>query len=99
MGRKAIVKALLVVCPDLNHANLIWWPSTSSYIHAGDEELTGLKGQRLYLFVKDASDIERAGKTLNERLWAIGHGRYEVSKSDLSGFFGPVLTRNSGLGC
>ena len=81
MGRKAIVKALLVVCPDLNHANLIWWPSTSSYIHAGDEELTGLKGQRLYLFVKDASDIERAGKTLNERLWAIGHGRYEVSKS------------------
>jgi hypothetical protein len=43
--------------------------------------LTGLRGQRFYLFVKDASDIERAGRTLNERLWAMNHGRFEISES------------------
>ena len=37
-----------------------------------------MKGQRVYLFIKHGTDIERAGRVLNERLWAKGFGRYEV---------------------
>lgn len=68
-------------CPAISEANLIWWPSTSSHIYAGVTEVNGLRGQRFYILVNDASDIERAGAALNERLWALGHGRYEVSNS------------------
>jgi hypothetical protein len=81
LGKRELLKTLLGACPDIKDTSLIWWPSTSSYIYLGEEELNGLKGQRFYLFVKDASDIERAGAALNDRLWAQGHGRYEVSSS------------------
>lgn len=81
LGLKALVEALLSAAPAVNNADLIWWSSTSSYIYEGDTELHGLKGQRIYLFVNDASDIQRAGKDLNDRLWLLGHGRYEVSES------------------
>ena len=78
LGKKALVQMLLSVCPNLNNSCLIWWPSTSSYLYAGDQQLVGLKGQRVYLFIKHGTDIERAGRVLNERLWAKGFGRYEV---------------------
>jgi len=81
LGGKELIQTLLEACPDIKSSGLIWWPSTSSYIYSGETKINGLKGQRIYLFVKDARDIVRAGKTLNERLWALGHGRYEVSES------------------
>lgn len=81
LGRKELVTALLSVCPKLNSSGLIWWPSTSSHIYAGAEKIAGLKGQRIYLLVKHGTDIERAGKVLNERLWANGFGRYEVGEA------------------
>ena len=59
----------------------VWWPSTSSCIFNGEEQINGIKGQRFYFFVKDGQDIERAAKNLNERLWAAGYGQYEISKS------------------
>ena len=59
----------------------VWWPSTSSCIFHGETQVSGIKGQRFYFFVSDGQDIERAAKVLNERLWAAGHGHYEVSKS------------------
>ncbi|MGP5504519.1 hypothetical protein [Psychrobacter celer] len=58
----------------------IWRPSSSSHIYHGHEQLSGLTGQRLYVFVTDANDIERAGKVLFERLWLNGHGYYDISK-------------------
>lgn len=58
----------------------IWRPSSSSYIYNGNEQVNGLTGQRLYVFVADANDIARAGKALFERLWLNGHGYYEISK-------------------
>ncbi len=88
LSKKELLKTLLTACPGINDANLIWWPSTSSHIYAGETEVYGLRGQRFYIFVKDARDIERAGTVLNERLWAQGHGRYEVSQS------GSLLKRN-----
>lgn len=81
LGKKELVTLLLNACPMLRDGCSVWWPSTSSYIYSGETEINGLKGQRVYLFVQDASDIERAGAALNERLWAQGHGRFEVSQS------------------
>jgi hypothetical protein len=80
IGKKELVHTLLSVCPKLNSSGLIWWPSTSSQIYAGENQIAGLKGQRIYLLVKHGTDIERAGKVLNERLWANGFGRYEVGE-------------------
>ena len=81
LGGKDLIQTLLEACPGIKSSGVIWWPSTSSHIYSGETKINGLKGQRIYLFVKDARDIARAGKTLNERLWALGHGRYEVSES------------------
>lgn len=62
---------------------MLWWPSTSSSIYncATGAEIYGVRGQRLYLILRDARDIERAGKALLTYLWAEGFGRFEVSKS------------------
>lgn len=76
-----LLRTLSSAVPDLFNSDFVWWSSTSSYIYQGENELYGLRGQRVYLFVADASDIERAGKALTERLWLKGYGRYEVSES------------------
>jgi len=76
-----LVKALTEAVPDFAGSDALWLPSTSSCIYAGDAQIRGIEGQRIYIRVKDAKDIERAGRVLNDRLWALGHGRYEVSKS------------------
>jgi hypothetical protein len=76
---KALVSTLLSICPGLKC--LIWWPSTSSYLYAGDQQVVGLRGQRIYFLVQNGTDIERAGAVLNERLWANGCGRYEVGEA------------------
>lgn len=73
------IKAVNEVIP-LDNIPYIWRPSSSSYIYNGNEQVTGLSGQRLYIFTQDASDIARAGKALFERLWLNGHGYYEISK-------------------
>lgn len=71
-----------VAVPNLFSHDCVWWPSTSSMIYTTDgRQISGVKGQRLYVMVKNAEDIPRAGHALNERLWANGKGRYEVSKS------------------
>lgn len=43
--------------------------------------MRGVSGQRLYIPVLDARDIPRTGQALFERLWLVGFGRYELSKS------------------
>ncbi|MBK8970500.1 MAG: hypothetical protein IPM37_03695 [Hahellaceae bacterium] len=43
--------------------------------------MNGLKGQRVYVGVKDATDMPRAGKVLSDRLWLADHGYYAISKS------------------
>jgi len=81
LQRDELLELLWFACPAARVSDAIWWPSTSSFIYQDDRELQGLRGQRIYLMVADASDIPRAGKALNERLWALGHGRFEVSAS------------------
>lgn len=83
LDRDALVAAVRTACPGLGDAAMLWYPSTSSCIYNGQtgEEIAGIRGQRLYLLVRDASDIERAGKALLTHTWAHGYGRFEVSKS------------------
>jgi hypothetical protein len=52
----------------------VWKPSSSSFIYDGDVQYTALKGQRLYIHIKNASDIPRAGKILYKRLFINGFG-------------------------
>ena len=81
LDRDSLVQAIRKAAPGLGGAGLLWWPSASSCIWQGEKELRGVKGQRLYMLVKDAADIPRAGKALVDRLWLAGHGHIEISKS------------------
>ena len=81
LSRTELLEALYVACPSLRDIGIVWWPSSSSYIFKGDQDLTGLRGQRFYVPVQDAADIERAGRNLMDRLWALGFGRFDVSSS------------------
>ena len=88
MPKDQIMQTLYSIMPKLQESAFIWWCSSSSFIYNGDTQHSGLKGQRIYILVKDASDIERAGKVLFERLWLAGHGHIEISDA------GSLLTRS-----
>lgn len=81
LSRDELVLALVTACPGLSSPDMLWLPSSSSNIvnTKTGQDLTGLKGQRLYLLVADASDIPRAGGALVAHLWAAGFGHCEVS--------------------
>jgi hypothetical protein len=83
LTRAKLVKMVRSACPALATIQMLWWPSASSNIVNTEtgEELRGIRGQRLYIMVSDASDIPRAGKTLCDHLWVAGVGRFDVSKS------------------
>ncbi|KUE86591.1 hypothetical protein ASL20_22820 [Cupriavidus necator] len=83
LDREALFAALYKVCPQLDQSDVIWMPSTSSEIYNAEtgECLAGVKGQRIYFMVADASDIPRTGQALLTYLWAAGYGRFEVSAS------------------
>lgn len=80
LSRDDLLACLHAALPALADVAALWWPSSSSHIvntETGDD-LTGLRGQRLYWLAQDARDIERAGKALQTYLWAAGHGWVEV---------------------
>lgn len=82
LDRDGLVAALRDAVPGLRQAEMLWVPSASSHIcnATTGEDLTGLRGQRLYIAVESARDIPRAGETLFERLWAKGHGYAKLTK-------------------
>lgn len=70
--------------PGFEDIDMFWIPSASSHIcnTETDEDLTGLKGQRLYILVENAADIPELGENrIVEYLWAAGHGYISVTKS------------------
>ena len=87
---EALREAMLKASPALADAPMLWTASSSSNIvnKTTGEDLTGRRGQRLYISVQDGSDIPRAGKSLYEHLWRIGRGRFVVAKN------GRLLDRN-----
>lgn len=80
LSRVDLLACLHAALPALADVTALWWPSSSSHIvntETGDD-LTGLRGQRLYWLAMDARDIERAGRALQVYLWAAGHGWVDV---------------------
>ena len=80
LSRDDLLACLHAALPALADVAALWWPSSSSHIvntKTGDD-LTGLRGQRLYWLALDARDIERAGKALQTYLWAAGCGWVDV---------------------
>lgn len=80
LARDELLSKLREAVPGLAHAGCVWWPSSSSHITNAEtgEDLTGLRGQRIYIGVQDAADIPRAGRAIVTALWAAGMGHIEV---------------------
>jgi len=88
--REQLLERLYAAWPALRTAPHIWRPSVSSCLinmNTG-EVLKPIRGQRVYVAVKNAEDIQRAGNNLYARLWLTGDGFLTLSKS------GAVLDRN-----
>lgn len=83
LNREQLLEILFAVAPELKNAPMVWGLSGSSEIYNRDNgtQITGTRGQRVYILVADARDIPRAGEALFERLWLAGCGYYLVSKS------------------
>lgn len=83
LDRESLVRAVRECCPGLASIALLWWSSASSNIVNTEtgQKLTGLRGQRLYMLVSEATDIVRAAHVMQERLWLRGFGHYDISKS------------------
>lgn len=82
-SRNDLLEKIHTAAPLVAHAASVSWVSASSCIYntATGSELTGIRGQRIYFHVADATDIPRAGKVLFDRLWLTNSGWYEVSKA------------------
>ena len=76
-------EALYYCCPVLRIAAHVWATSTSSCLinTKTKAEVRGIRGQRVYVFVADATDIPRAAKVLGKRAWLNGYGSIKISKS------------------
>lgn len=88
--RESLRAALLSAVPELAGAPMAWCTSASSHIVNADTgaQLQGLRGQRLYVALADATDIPRVGRIIYECLWSAGIGTFVVSKA------GTLLDRN-----
>jgi len=95
LGRDELVAELRRAVPALGDTEMLWAPSASSYIinESTGQDHSGLRGQRLYIAVANASDIPRVGKAIETMLWASGNGYFKVSKS------GTLLSRTLVDGC
>jgi len=78
-----LLAALYRCCPSLQGAAHVWAASTSSCLFNSKTgvEVRGVKGQRVYVFVANATDIPRAAAVLAKRAWLNGFGHIKISKS------------------
>ncbi|WP_373991921.1 hypothetical protein [Duganella sp. BuS-21] len=71
-----VIAMLQKACPELEGVGMLWRASSSSGIDGA-----GIRGQRIYIKVSNASYIPRIGAWLFQRLWLAGFGYYAISKS------------------
>lgn len=81
LSRDELWARLQALVPGIDGSPVCWWSSASSYIYAGDTQIKGLSGQRLYILVKCGRDTQRFMSELAARCWLSGLGRIEVSNS------------------
>mgnify|MGYP000069541965 CR=1 FL=1 len=77
------LKLLDVFLPEAREVPKVFKPSASSYIYNSvtGEELTGLRGYRIYLAIDDAAKIRNVAETLDTRLKAGGYGQVSITKN------------------
>ncbi|KKU53558.1 MAG: hypothetical protein UX75_C0036G0033 [Candidatus Moranbacteria bacterium GW2011_GWE2_47_10] len=90
LSKKDFLDSIAYVLPELQTVDKMWMPSSSSYIFNGDKELTGIKGQRLYFFIDDASKILEIGSLIFKKLWLAGMGNIFISAAGSMLVRGPV---------
>lgn len=78
----ALLEAFYKCCPPLRGVAHILAASTSSCLFHSKtkKEVRGIRGQRVYIVVNDASDIPRAAKVLAKLAWLNGFGCIKISK-------------------
>lgn len=83
LDKEAVLNILYEVCPAIRDVDHLWWMSSSSNITNTEtgEPLSAITGQRIYVLVADATDIPRAAKVINDKLWLAGHGYIKISAS------------------
>ena len=81
LNRFQFIQAITDVVPELTKSAYVWWCSSSSLLYHDREQMQGIRGQRLYILVENAQDIERAGAVLFKRLWLAGLGFYAISRA------------------
>jgi len=83
LSKEDLLSLLYAVCPTIKDTDLLWWVSSSSNIMNSQtgEQITGVRGQRIYIMVNDASDITRAAKVIEGKLWLQGKGFVKVTRS------------------
>lgn len=76
LTKDELLDALYTVAPGVMKVPHIWTPSAGSCIYDSrtDQELIGIRGQRIYVFVNEARRIPHALTALYDRSMAHGHG-------------------------
>ena len=75
------VSTLADCCPPADETPMVCASSSSAHIWHDGQELIGQRGFHIYVFVKDANDIPRAGKVIFARAWFMGRGRIEIGRA------------------
>ena len=81
LTQEELLAAITKACPDLSSAPMLLTHSASSHIYEDGKLIQGQAGMRVYIRVKDATDIPRAGAALYKRLWLAGFGFIEIGQS------------------
>ena len=76
-----LLEALERAMPGFKNAPYVTAHSASTFIYNGNTCLKGEGGKRVYIFVADGLDINRAAKVLGARLKIGGFLHYQISKS------------------
>lgn len=79
LSKDEFINSVVDAMNELQTVDKLWLPSSSSHIYNENKDMTGLKGQRLYFFVDDASKIPLIGETLYKRMWLCGYGHIQIS--------------------
>lgn len=76
-SKEQFIAAIKTILP-LDSLAYAYTTSSSSFLSVPNKIEGELKGQRLYIVLKDASHTTEAGENLFKRLWLEGHGWYEA---------------------
>jgi len=74
--------ALIQAVPALKKMPTLQRVSSSSCLSTGSgQQLAGILGQRIYIFVKSGLELPEITEAIHQRLWLAGFGRIDISKN------------------